>query len=78
MSVREENRPGGRYLLKGIALDTEYVTLSVFSEQANTVNYATSVLKVEKGGQGMEGKLVGRARSLDGVVVGDLVFRKIP
>jgi hypothetical protein len=55
-------------------METEYLHVTIRNTDRNVINYATAVLRIDHDSRHMTGYLVGRSRTLDRIVKGDVTM----
>jgi hypothetical protein len=64
------------YELRGAIMESEYLHVTLRNKNPNVINYATGVLRIAHDCKHMKGHLVGRSRTLDQIVTGDLAMTR--
>ena len=64
------------YTVRGAVMETEYLHLTVRNTDRNVINYATAVLRIDHSSRHLDGYLVGRSRTLDLMVSGEVKMEK--
>ena len=67
-SQKQDGSLGTVYNVYGKVFETEYITLIIENMDNDIVNYASSILKYTKNRKELTGNLIGRSRSLNGIV----------